>query len=298
MDIRFILVALALASPALSITLPQRAQAQVQAPAQAQAKPAEAGQSAAIKAFSKALMIGDVLDVMRAEGIANSIELSDSLFPGENAAAWAAVVSMIYDTGKMHSRFDAALAVAVGNDSETLKAAQVFFASDLGQQIMTLEIAARRTLLNKAAEATAKESWAGLVAEKAARADHIIRFGGANDLIESNVMGALNANLAFYRGLSGARGFGDAMSEDQMLAEVWGQELDIRRDTTEWLYPFLSLAYKPLTDAELDRYTAFSETDAGQKINAAIFVAFDAVMGAISADLGQAAGRLMAGQDI
>ena len=290
MDIRFILVALALVSPALSITLPQRAQAQAQ--------PAEVGHAAAIKAFSQALMIGDVLDVMRAEGIAHSTELADSLFPGENAAAWAALVSMIYDTSKMHSRFDAALAVAIGDDIETLKAAQVFFASDLGQRIMTLEIAARRTLLDKAAEATAEESWAGLVADKAARADQIIRFSSANDLIESNVMGALNANLAFYRGLSGAGGFGDGMPEDEMLAEVWGQEPDIRRDTTEWLYPFLSLAYQPLTDAELDRYTAFSETDVGRKINAAIFVAFDAVMVAISADLGQAAGRLMAGQDI
>ena len=288
MDIRFILVALALVSPALSITLPQRAQAQ----------PAEVGHAAAIKAFSQALMIGDVLDVMRAEGIVHSTELSDSLFPGENAAAWAALVSMIYDTSKMHSRFDAALAVAIGDDIETLKAAQVFFASDLGQRIMTLEIAARRTLLDKAAEATAEESWAGLVADKAARADQIIRFSSANDLIESNVMGALNANLAFYRGLSGAGGFGDGMPEDEMLAEVWGQEPDIRRDTTDWLYPFLSLAYQPLTDAELDRYTAFSETDVGRKINAAIFVAFDAVMVAISADLGQAAGRLMAGQDI
>ena len=290
MDIRFILVALALVSPALSITLPQRAQAQAQ--------PAEVGHAAAIKAFSQALMIGDVLDVMRAEGIAHSAELSDSLFPGENAAAWAALVSMIYDTSKMHSRFDAALAVAIGDDIETLKAAQVFFASDLGQRIMTLEIAARRTLLDKAAEATAEESWAGLVADKAARADQIIRFSSANDLIESNVMGALNANLAFYRGLSGAGGFGDGIPEDEMLAEVWGQEPDIRRDTTDWLYPFLSLAYQPLTDAELDRYTAFSETDVGRKINAAIFVAFDAVMVAVSVDLGQAAGRLMAGQDI
>ena len=83
-----------------------------------------------------------------------------------------------------------------------------------------------------------------------------------------------------------------------MLAEVWGQEPDIRRDTIEWLYPFLAVAYQSLTDAELERYIAFSQTEAGHKMNAAIFVAFDAVMVKISFDLGQAAGRLMEGQDI
>ena len=288
MNIRFVLLVLALAGPALAIAPPIRAEAQTALPGNAQF----------IEAFSRSLRIGDVLDVMRAEGMQHSTELSDSLFPGENAAAWAAVVSLIYDTGKMQARFEQVLAKAVGDDAQTLEAAQVFFASELGQRIMALEIDARRTLLDKAAEATAKEDWEGLVAGKSARAEQIIRFGGVNDLIESNVMGALNANLAFYRGLSGTGGFGDPMPEDQMLAEVWGQEPDIRRDTIEWLYPFLAVAYQSLTDAELERYIAFSQTEAGQKINAAIFVAFDAVMVKISADLGQAAGRLMEGQDI
>ena len=288
MDIRFVLLVLALAGPALAIAPPIRADAQT----------ALSGNAPFIEAFSRSLRIGDVLDVMRAEGMQHSTELSDSLFPGENAAAWAAVVNMIYDTGKMQARFEQVLAKAVGNDAQTLESAQVFFASKLGQRILALEIDARRTLLDKAAEATAKEDWEGLVAGKSPRAEQIIRFGGVNDLIESNVMGALNANLAFYRGLSGTGGFGDPMPEDQMLAEVWGQEPDIRRDTIEWLYPFLAVAYQSLTDAELERYIAFSQTEAGQKINAAIFVAFDAVMVKISADLGQAAGRLMEGQDI
>ena len=288
MNIRFVLLVLALAGPALAIAPPIRADAQT----------ALSGNAPFIEAFSRSLRIGDVLDVMRAEGMQHSTELSDSLFPGENAAAWAAVVSLIYDTGKMQARFEQVLAKAVGDDAQTLEAAQVFFASELGQRIMALEIDARRTLLDKAAEATAKEDWEGLVAGKSARAEQIVRFGGVNDLIESNVMGALNANLAFYRGLSGTGGFGDPMPEDQMLAEVWGQEPDIRRDTIEWLYPFLAVAYQSLTDAELERYIAFSQTEAGQKINAAIFVAFDAVMVKISADLGQAAGRLMEGQDI
>lgn len=287
MDFRVFLLAVTLASPVLTA-----------APIRAEAQAAHPGEPQSLAAFSHILMIDDTLDVMRAEGLKHSTDLSDSLFPDQNTAAWAALVSRIYDTRKMQARFEAALAEAVGRDAKTLAAAQEFFASDLGQRVMSLEIEARRTLLDDAAEAAAKSAWAGLVADKSARVDQITRFGRSNDLIESNVMGALNANLAFYRGLSAQGGFGDPISENQMLAEVWGQEAEIRSETTDWLYPFLALAYQPLTDAELDRYIAFSETDAGKRINSAIFVAFDAVMVRVSADLGHAAGQLMAGQDI
>lgn len=288
MHLRAILLTLALVSPAFAIT--------PAGPATAQAVQPEL--SPAVAAFSRSLRIAEMLDVMRAEGIAASTDLSDSLFPGENAAAWATLVDNIYDLSKMQARFDAALALAVGDDPGTLAAATAFFDSNLGQRIMVQEIEARRTLLDKAAEAAAAVDWADTAADQSARAEQIIRFGAVNDLIESNVMGSLNANLAFYRGLSGTGGFGDPMPEDQMLAEVWGQEAEIRQETSDWLYPFLALAYQPLSDAELESYIAFSQTPAGIKINGAIFVAFDAVMVKLSSDLGQAAGRLMQGQDI
>ena len=37
------------------------------------------------------------------------------------------------------------------------------------------------------------------------------------------------------------------------------------RDTAEWLYPFLMLAYQPLSDQDLDQYIAFSEHPGGTK---------------------------------
>ena len=294
MGFRVFLVTMALLGPAVGLATAGHAEgpvAQVPGQSKAQTPPS-------ITAFSQGLMIGDTLDVMRAEGLKNSTNLADSLFAGENAAAWAALVSLIYDTSKMQARFDQGLAQALGDDRKTLIAAQDFFASGLGQRVLRLEIEARRTLLDDAAETAAKAAWGDMKTSHAARADQIIRFGGINDLIESNVMGALNANLAFYRGLSAQGGFGDPMPEDQMLAEVWGQEPDIRKETTDWLYPFLALAYQPLSDAEVDSYIQFSQTDAGKKINAAIFVAFDGVMLQISTELGTAAGQLMAATDI
>jgi hypothetical protein len=51
--------------------------------------------------------------------------------------------------------------------------------------------------------------------------------------------------------------------EELMLSEVWGQEPELRRDTIEWLYSFQLSAYSGLSDADIEAYTAFSATDAG-----------------------------------
>lgn len=260
--------------------------------------PMQAAIPSDIAALSKTLRIGPVMDVMRAEGLQHSVDLSADLLAGQGDAAWRAVVEGIYNTGKMTARFDVALAQALAGEATVIADSAAFFGSGLGQSVLDLEIQARLALLDKAAEAAAKAAWQDLAASNPARVDLLNRFAVTNDLVESNVMGALNANLAFYRGLSAAGAFGDPMTEDQMLTEVWAQEADIRNETTDWLYPFLMLSYQPLDDAELQAYIDFSATPSGQKLNAAVFVAFDAVMVDLSRDLGAAAGRLMVGQDI
>lgn len=260
--------------------------------------PMQAAIPSDIAALSKTLRIGPVMDVMRAEGLQHSVDLSADLLAGQGDAAWRAVVEGIYNTGKMTARFDVALAQALAGEATVIADSAAFFGSGLGQSVLDLEIQARLALLDKAAEAAAKAAWQDLAASNPARVDLLNRFAVTNDLVESNVMGALNANLAFYRGLSAAGAFGDPMTEDQMLTEVWAQEADIRNETTDWLYPFLMLSYQPLDDTELQAYIDFSATPSGQKLNAAVFVAFDAVMVDLSRDLGAAAGRLMVGQDI
>jgi hypothetical protein len=90
------------------------------------------------------------------------------------------------------------------------------------------------------------------------------RFAEANDLIESNVAGALNANLAFLKAMAEAGGGGTVGGDaEAMLAEVWGQEAAVRAETEAWLFPFLALAYQPLSDSDLEAYVAFSETPEG-----------------------------------
>ena len=251
-----------------------------------------------IAALTQTLKIDALIAVMRTEGLANGKDMEADLFPGQGGAAWSVVVSRVYDAGRLHAIFDAALTKALQNDAATQQAMTDFFGTALGQKILALEIGARKTLLDDKATEAAAQVWAKAAAANTPRVAQINHFAEVNDLVESNVMGALNGNLAFYRGMNDAGAFPQPMPEDDMLAEVWGQEADVRHDTTEWLFPFLMLAYQPLSDHELDQYIAFSETPAGQKANRAMFTAFDAMFVQVSKELGQSAGRLMAGQDI
>jgi hypothetical protein len=85
----------------------------------------------------------------------------------------------------------------------------------------------------------------------------------------------------------------DGATEDQLLSDLWAQEPGIRADTVEWIYTFLLLAYSPASDADLEAYIAFSETQSGRQVNHGLFTAFDQVFVAISHALGLAAARQM-----
>ncbi|NEX48337.1 DUF2059 domain-containing protein [Pseudotabrizicola algicola] len=259
---------------------------------------APAVDAARVAALAQTLKMDAIFAVMREEGLEYGQTLADEMFPGNGGAQWQATVSKIYDAETMRSRFSAALTEALATSEPELAAMEGFFGSAQGQAILQLEIEARRAMLDDDIEDAAKLAWQDMQASGGDRVDRLMRFASVNDLVESNVMGAMNANLAFYRGLSESGAFPQAMTEDQMLADVWAQEPDVRTETTDWLFPFLMLAYQPLSEQDLDAYIGFSETPAGQKLNAALFSAYDAVFSQISYDLGRAAAAQMMGEDI
>lgn len=258
--------------------------------------PQAATAPARLAALSEIFQIAPMLDVLKAEGLTYGADLDAEMLDGQGGPVWQAKVGAVYDVGQMRRIYDRTMLAELGTDPGALAAIEAFFATDLGGKVMALELEARRTLLDKTAEAAAQQAFDAVKTAGGARVTVLTDFAEVNDLIESNVMGALNSNLAFYRGLAAGGAFDDAMTEDQMLAEVWSAETDVRAETEDWLYPFLNLAYQPLTEAEMQGYVAFSGTDAGQKLNRAMFVAFDAVFTEISYDLGLALGREMQGQ--
>lgn len=279
---------LACLAPGLAALPPHPLRAEVQIPGPAQT----------VEDLSRILRIPAIIGVMQLEGLDYGRSLKEEMFPGQGGDAWAATVALIYDEPTMRARFGEALAAELGDDPDTVAASAAYFDTPLGQRILTLEIEARRALMDKSVEEAALEHLQGMIAADDPRLDRLRNFATVNDLVEANVQGALNANLGFYQGMAEADAFDEDMTEDDMLAEVWGQEDQVRKDTVDWLFPFLALAYGPLSDAELQSYIDFSATPAGQKLNTALFAAFDAVFVRISRDLGRAVAHQIAGEDI
>lgn len=236
--------------------------------------------------------------VMLEEGKAYGASIEQQMFPGQGTARWATMVAAIYDPATLGAIFDQALATALADDPQAVATAQDFFASPLGQHILTAEIAARRTLLDEAAEEAAQVEAERLQADRDPKMRQIRDLIKAGDMIEQNVAGALSANLAFLQGMASVGTNGTVMDAESMMSEVWSQESDIRAQTELWLLPYLALAYRDLSQDDLKAYVAFSESPEGKRLNGALFTAYDQVFRKVSHDLGRAAALLMQGNDI
>lgn len=261
--------------------------AQDQTPAQGQTQ---------IDALYDALQLNGVLEIMREEGLAHGADLADDMFPGRGGASWMRAVEEIYTSAAMEDVVRDRLADSLGDAD--LDPLLTFFTSPQGQRITTLEVEARRALTDEATEEAAEAALERMRADADPRLPRITAFIEANDLIEQNVVGGMNANYAFYIGLSDGGAFGDSLTEEQILTDVWGQEAELRDDTVDWLYSYLNLAYQPLEDGDLEAYIALSETPVGQELNRALFAAFDGMYVDISRDLGRQVAYFMAAQEL
>lgn len=258
--------------------------------------PLRAGPPEGLDTLLDALAVGDLVEIMREEGLAYGADLEAEMFEGRGGDRWDAAVAQIYDGARMARILRESLAAELtGTDLTPLI---VFFTSQDGARIVSLELSARRALLDEAVEQASIERLEEMQADQDPRLDLIGRFVEANNLVEANVAGALNSNFAFYTGLADGRAFDFDLTEEQMLEDVWGQEPEIRQETEEWLYSYLAMAYAPLSDAAMENYIAMSETPEGRALNAALFAGFDVAFTTISRELGLAAAQFIAGQDL
>lgn len=251
----------------------------------------------AVERLYQSLGMQEIIEIMREEGLAYGQEMEQTFFEGRASANWAPTVSEIYGQDRMETAVRSRMSTAL--EGVDLAPMLRFFETDLGQRIIRLEVSARRAFLEEDVEEASKAVYAAMVADKAPRVDQIEAYIEAGTLIDNNLVGAMNSNIAFYKGLMRGGGSGPVqMTEEDILTDVWGQEPEIRRDTTEWLTAYLALAYQPLSDAEMDDYVAFFKTEAGRQLNRAIFEAFDTLFVDISFDLGRAAGDFLGGQEL
>lgn len=244
--------------------------------------------------LTQVLRLDEVIGVLRDEGIAFAQDLDRDMLGGQGGAFWAEQVAQVYDPDRMQETLRSAL--ASGMDGDQIEQSLSFFRTDLGQRILSLETSARQAMTDPEIEQIASDTYAALKKSGDERLTTIARFIEVNDLLERNVASTLGASYYFMRGL--AEGGANDMSEDQITGDVWSQEDEVRADTELWLYGFLLLAYRPLSDEDLDAYITYSESPAGQALNSALFNGFDGMYLGISHALGVLVAEASASSDL
>lgn len=238
--------------------------------------------------------VPDMIEIMRDEGLSYGAELADQMVPGGSNSSWISTVNRIYDAEKMQATVAQAFYTVLADVD--LAPLSSYFNSDDGQTVIGLELSARRAMADEAVEQSARDAYKSLIGSESTRLEAIDVFIERQNLIEANVEGALNANFMFYKGL--VDGEAIKLSEQDILAEVWGQEGETRSDTTEWLFGYLLMAYGPLSDAQLAEYDTLYNTDEGRALNRALFNGFNTMYDSISYGLGLAIAHQMAGEDL
>lgn len=256
---------------------------------------AAAAQSASLlDRYFTALDMDTVFEILQDEGVTAGADVSgnDGVPP---SPAWIARLERIYDPEKAKALFIEGMKSV--KDIEASEAALAFFETELGARIVQIEIEARGALNTDEGEAAAAAAVAELRKNDPALFLMYKEFIQVNDLVESNVAGALNSNLAFFRGMATNESYSEGLSEGFMLTTVWEQEPEIRQEMEDWTMNFSSVAYSALTKAELQRYIDISKTPAGQRLNSVLFAGFDEMFEEQSYELGRATAEFMEGED-
>ncbi len=231
-----------------------------------------------------ALGIPEMLEIMQTESIAYGRGVGAEMLPDGGGETWQEIAAEIHDLDKMMQAVKTGFESVLG--SEDIAPLVAFFTSDTGRNIIALEVSARRAFLDLDIEQAARRSYRAIENSDDLRLAQVSDYIGLNDLVEYNVVGAMNANYWFYRGLTAGEAF--EMSDAEMLSEAWASEDETRTDTREWLFAYLLMAYAPLDDAQMAAYVALSKTAHGRALNRALFVAFDAMYTGTSYALGRA----------
>ncbi|MEZ5675710.1 MAG: hypothetical protein R3D81_10950 [Thalassovita sp.] len=240
------------------------------------------------------LRMDETVEVMRLEGLKFGLDLGRDMLPGGGGTVWATQVERLYDVDRMQRLVETTFAAALdGVDTAPLT---MFFASDLGQRIIEGELSTRRLFLSPEEEQVAREAFSQLDPDTTPMIAAIAAYMRTNDLVDYNVVGVMNANYAFYRGL--ADGGMIQMSEDEILSEAWASEAETRTDTREWLFAYLLQSYSGLTPEDMTRYTELSATPEGQALNRALFAGFDQMYGELSFGLGLAISAQGQGEEL
>ncbi|MEL7344564.1 MAG: hypothetical protein AAFN59_06860 [Pseudomonadota bacterium] len=236
------------------------------------------------------------LTIVAEEGVQDALGIEDEMFAGRGGSAWEALVADVYDPETIKSTFKTRFVAAM--DGVDLAPIFAFYDTDQGARIITGELMARQGMRDEDVEAAAIVAYEDLVGEIDPRRALIDGFMDVNDLVERNVMGALNTNFAFLSGMAENDIFAARLTQSEIIARVYERENELRVDAREWLQAYYVLAFDGLANADIQAYIEHADSPSGKAFNRAVFEGFDAFFDQSSFRLGRAAADFISGQDL
>lgn len=245
-------------------------------------------------ALIDAIRISETVSIMHQEGVQYGSNLIQDMMMDADTPGWRIRVGQIYDEKRMYDLLTSGLKVEL---SETdLAPIVAFFGSELGGEVIALELAAREAFFDEEVELAARDRFEDLTDNDDPLIAQITTMMEDSDLVEFNVMGILNANLMLYRGL--ADGGAIDLGEEDILRDVWTQESSVRTESTGWIQGYFLTAYGALAAEDLESYAAFWRTEEGRAFNAALFAVFDRMYEELSYLLGRATAEQLQSEEL
>ncbi|MDP7186837.1 MAG: hypothetical protein QGI08_14035 [Paracoccaceae bacterium] len=246
-------------------------------------------QQDATERFFQLLRLEEMVAVIREEGLVENAQLPEAMMLGTDGPAWDDALDRIY-------RIDALLPVLEATMARSLNGGDLsiiidYLETPAWQVALDLELAARMAMLDPNVEEAAFETYDTQRRRNSIRMRDLEELVETADLIESNVVSALNSMLQFNLGLMSA-GLEIGYSEDELLTQIWADEEFFRADATDWVFTFMLLAYAPMERQMLRDQIEFFATAEGQRLNRALIEGFDEMFNVISFKLGEAIGEM------
>lgn len=251
----------------------------------------------AVAQLMSLLRFDAVVEILAEEGHGFAADLAQQHFPhASESAAWQGDVARIFSKETMLRDLADGLYedLEPERDWTTLR----LFERPGIQEIIAIEIAARRYLLSPQNEAEAAERAAELSQSDPVLFSQIAQFFEATDAVDRNVAASMNAELAFYRGLAQAGVFGEGWTEAQLLADVNGAESTIRAFVSDWLWSFATTAYAPVDPEMRLAFFKYWATPEGLRLYAAQLAVFQRLAESQNHALGVAAARFITNAEL
>ncbi|WP_380052074.1 DUF2059 domain-containing protein [Falsihalocynthiibacter sp. SS001] len=249
-----------------------------------------------LEELADVLHIEEMVDILSDEGVRYGESLAEEMFGDQEYSEWTLELERIYEPSKMAETFREHFDPLMSDQDVT--EALAFFTSPLGMKVTQLEMTARTAISDPDVQAAGEDRLLGLMDANDPIISQLEEYIRVNDLIDMNVTGSMNESYAFLSALSDAGAMAVEMTEGEILESVWGDEPQIREDTTQWLMNYLAMSYSPLDEEEIDELIEFSRTSEGQSLNRALFQAFNEVYMDISRRMGRGAARFILSEDI